>query len=145
MTMSLARIWGFDDPSLAYSEKIRIASSAARQIAYDYGYQKEPVATTVMKWGTKLDEGVLDGTTNPLHANHSGPTAVTDKLEEEHPGYLHFLYRYTMSVIGAKGTFDEITEIMNERSNTPVELRPSLNLHSKQVQRWWTKNKEHLG
>ena len=50
MTMSLARIWGFDDSSLAYSEKIRIASSAARQIAYDCGYQKEPVATTVMKW-----------------------------------------------------------------------------------------------
>ena len=42
-----------------------------------------------------------------------------------------------MSTAGLKATFKELTEIMNEKTQSPSEARPELELHYKQVYNWW--------
>ena len=51
------------------------------------------------------------------------------------------MYQHTASIIGLKGTFNEITEGINEISHSPMEEWTLMNLHPEQVQCRLTKNK----
>ena len=87
----------------------------------------------------KLDSGNLEG------AKRSGSTSYVDLIEERHPGYLHFLYRYAIRTYGAKSGFSLLASVMNEKSDTPGESRMSINLSRRQVNSWFLSNsgKEH--
>ena len=142
MAVSLVKLWGYEHPSLLFREKMRIASAAGKLIAYDYGFSKHVGCNSysVRRWCKSLATGVKSGTTRPLDAAHGAKQGISDKIEEDHPGYLHELYRYATSTIGLKASFDELTQTMNEKSNSPIESRPELNLHPRTVHRWWKKN-----
>ena len=140
LAVLLARLWGYDNPALPIREKTRIASAAGKLISYDYGFSKPIGHYSVCRWCKTLATRVESGTTRPLDTAHHGTQGLADKIEEDHPGYLHELYRYATSTIGLKATFDELTQTMNEKSHSPNESRPELTLHPKQVYRWWRKN-----
>ena len=140
MAVALAKMWGHENPNLTFNKRHEIADAACRQIAYDHGFRASSGSHILRRWQDELSNGLVSGARNPLKTNHHVPVALTVKVERAHPGYLHFLYRYGTSTLGAKATIEEITSIMNEKSHAPGELRPGLNLHYKQVYRWWKAN-----
>ena len=140
IAVSLARLWGYDNPALPIREKTRIASAAGKLISYDYGFSKPIGQNSVCRWCKTMATGIASGTRRPLDAAHHGTQGLADKIEEDHPGYLHELYRYATSTIGLKATFDELTQTMNKKSHSRNESRPELALHPKQIYRWWRKN-----
>ena len=141
LAVHVAKMWGHDNLALTYHQRRRIEDAACKLIAYDHGFGKSTGGSMINKWAQQLSSGVLkSGNTAPLKSNHKGRKSTTTIIEEENEGYLHELYRYAISVIGAKATFKDITDIMNERSQSPAESRPELNLHFKQVYKWWKDN-----
>ena len=75
----------------------------------------------------------------------AGSKNYVDTIEEQHPGYLHFLFRAAQKVKGSKATYTEIADYMNVKSACPSEVRPTLSLHRLQILRWFHDNngKEH--
>ena len=55
-------------------------------------------------------------------------------------GYLHFLYRNVIRTKGPKAIWKELAEVINLKSDTPAETRPSIDLSSKQVNKWFNEN-----
>lgn len=140
LAVTLAKLWGHDNPSLTYKQRRKIEQAACQQIAYDHGFKKSTGGHMLKQWEKKLKSGVASGETAPLTSQHKGSRAKTDEVDEQYPGYLHELYRYAINTAGIKATFNEIAESMNMKSQNPTELRPALSLHYKQVYRWWHKN-----
>ena len=140
IAISLARMWGYDDEILTRNQRLRIAKAACTQLAYDHGFPKVTGGSMMQDWIANLSVNVTKGDTQPLASGHKGSKSKTDKIEEEHLGYLHELYRYAITTVGVKATFMEIAEVMNAKSQSPSETRPELNLHYKQVYRWWKAN-----
>lgn len=82
------------------------------------------------------------GSSDHISRTATGRMSYTDKIEKDHPGYLHELYRYAVRMKGIRATFAEIAESMNAKSGTLIaeEERPSLSLHRLQVYRWFKAN-----
>ena len=141
MVLFTAKKWGWKDPSLHSKRRKRIARAACRQVAYDYGYQKELAAAMLPKWESLLhnaiDTGEVSDSQNPLSPQHSGTKAYCQKVEETHPGYLRELFRYAQRTKGAKATFKELADTMNLKSKVAGETRATLSLHELQVSRWF--------
>ena len=78
--MSLARLWGYDNPALPIWEKKRIASAAGELILYDYGFSKPIVHYSVCRWCKSLATGVESGTLRLLDAAHRGKQGLADKI-----------------------------------------------------------------
>ena len=96
MAVSLARLWGYDNPALSFWEKTRIASAAGKMISYDYGFSKPIGHSSVYKWCKTMATGVESGTRRPLDAAHRGTQGLADKIEEDHPGYTSMDYIGTL-------------------------------------------------
>ena len=116
MAVALARIWGLDNPSLTFMKRRRIEDAACRQFVYDHGFSKSTGGSMLKKWASTLTSGVKGGETDPLTSCHKERKSVADKIEEEHAGYLHELYRYAISTVGIKATFKELSDSMNEKN-----------------------------
>ena len=81
------------------------------------------------------------GTLPQFDSNHGGSLSYTNKIEEDHPLYLIYLWRYATATIGPKASFEEITSLMNRKSTATNDDRPSLKLQKLQVFRWFHKLK----
>jgi len=77
---------------------------------------------------------------NVCTPNNGGSVSSIDLLEDQYPGYLHSLYRYTTKLIRVKSSFAAIAIGMNMKSRSPGETRPSTNLSRRQVNDWFTAN-----
>ena len=140
LIVTLARIWGWDNPALGYRQRRRIEMAACRQVAYDHGFPVVTGSNRIAVWAANLSSGITAGETAPLQSKHKGRKKKTDLIEAKYPGYLHELYRYATTTVGVKASFEELTDVMNEKSASPFEARPAVNLHRQQVYRWFKLN-----
>jgi hypothetical protein len=62
-----------------------------------------------------------------------------NRVEAEHPTYLHHLYHRATSIQGDDATFFEVASQMNLLST--VDERPTMNLNKWSSLRWFKKNK----
>lgn len=137
----LAEMWGYRDGNKTWEARQRIAKAVCNQIAYDHGYPKSTGASQLGKWYDKAQKGIATGNARAMSRSFTHTPSYTDRIEKEHPGYLHELYRYAIRTRGILSTFSEIAETMNSKSATSEETRPVLKLHRLQVYRWFKKNK----
>ena len=134
--------WGLNHPSLAYKNRIRIARAAFRLVAYDNGFLSEFSVSSILQWDKEVIEQVKEGlstniiTTNTPHV----PTKYVDTIDDNHPGYLHSLYRKAINLKGPKASFLQLSVAMNSIGSVASELRPSLTLHRLQLNRWFCSN-----
>jgi hypothetical protein len=113
---------------------MRIAIAACRQVAYDYGFREALAYTSLPKWEAEINEAISVGVNqDPLSPQHSGRTSYCEQIEKKHPHYHHELYRYAIKTRGAKSTYAEIADVMNQKSGAPGEARETLNLHHRDV------------
>ncbi len=54
--------------------------------------------------------------------------SICKKIEDTHPGYLHYLYRQATKVKGPKAGFAELAHVMNEKSQVPSESHTSTDI-----------------
>ena len=80
MAVSLAKLWGYDNPSLSIREKTQTASAAGKLVSYDYGFSKPIVHYSVCRWCKSLATGVESGTLRLLDAAHRGKQGLADKI-----------------------------------------------------------------
>ena len=134
-----AEKWGLNDKTLTFKERMRIARSASRLVAYDNGYVSEFSISSILRWDKEVINKVKDGvSTRNINANAPHvPVKYVDVIENNYPGYLHTLFRKAIKLKGPKASFTQLALAMNEISNTVSELRPALTLHRLQLNRWF--------
>ena len=54
--------------------------------------------------------------------------------------YLHELFRYAQRIRGGKESFKVLADTMNEKSDTPGEVRPTIHISHRQLMVWFYKN-----
>ena len=81
------------------------------------------------------------GDTSKLAPGQRGSKSQTDKIEEAHPGYIRELFRYAQRTLGCTATFQELTNLMNEKSDAPGEARMTISLKEEVVRRWFVRQK----
>ena len=69
----------------------------------------------------------------PLSLYHIGTKAYCELIEQQHPGYLHKLFKYVQITKGAKATYKELADTMDLKSEVEGEIRATLSLHELQV------------
>ena len=131
---------GCTDPTLAWMQWSRIKAAVCRTVADDHGFPKASRTSQFKMWMNNFQSGVIIGDTAHLAPHHKCRTSVTNIIERDNSGYLHELYRYSISTLGVKFTFQEMADIINEISQSPNEVRPDLKLHYKLIYRWWKDN-----
>ena len=137
----LATYWGYRDPNLTANERMRISVAACRQVAYDRGFQKPLAHTQVSKWFCCLDSSLKEGKKlDPLSPSILGKKSYVQKIEENHPGYLHELFRYATRTKGANASFGELAKQMNLKSNVPGEMHPTLTIRRRMLSKWFDDN-----
>ena len=138
LAIHTAIAWGWLDPYLSYSRRNRIAQAACMQVGFDLGYTKCLAHTQLPVWYSKLNAMVRDGDSqDPMSPSHAGSKRYVSRIDKAYPGYLHELFRYAQLVKGSLLTFVELSEVMNAKSATPGENRPTLSLSRKQVRDWF--------
>ena len=102
------------------------------------GYCRKLAVTQLPIWHARLNNFVNDGeVADPLSPSNSGSKKLVELIEKEHEGYLHELFRYGQSTLGPLASFSELVDIMNEKSASPGEQRPTLSLSQWQLRRWF--------
>ena len=116
---------------------------AATIIFYDHGYRAVRGVSNLDKlWRRRLTVAYTNGDdVDPLRAKHKGSTAYTDKLERQHPGYIHKLFRKAQRELGNQATFNELANKMNRQSrisnnDLPNEL-PNTKFNTSNLYRWF--------
>ena len=71
---------------------------------------------------------------------HFGSISAIKMMEDDHPGYLHFLFRKIINLKGLNIGFQEIAHQMNMFSAVESEHRPTIQLSRQQVSNWFTVN-----
>ena len=135
--------WGWTDPKLSYKNKLRIARAVSQQVSYDAGYTHPFAHSQVMTWDKTVEHAIKNGTgevTSISKTNHKGSVSYVDKIDNNHPGYLHELYRYATKIVGHKSSFAAIAIAMNEKSSVSSENRMTLHLSREQVNNWFKIN-----
>ena len=136
MVLERAKLWGRNDPLLSAKERHRIAKAACNQVAYDLGFKSRLADSRLPSWNKQLMKGLEAGNPNPLSPSYAGKVGYLDSIDESHPGYLHFLWRYAVRTKGSTATFQELADQMNIKSGAPGEVRPTLSMHMLQLFRW---------
>ena len=144
MVLFTAKRWGYDNPLLQYSKRIRICRAAATQVAYDNGYPKMLSYNQVSIWISKVNNLIDNGKQNKdgdvLKSSHIGSITYVTKIETNHPGYLHQLYRYASKTIGSKSGFAYLALCMNGKSAIFSENRCNVYLSKDQLMDWFVSN-----
>ena len=132
--------WGYENPSITYSQKVGIAYAAASRVLYDHGYSRSIKYQAVILWGknttTKIDTGVNDPDLRV------GSISYVNEIEYQNPRYLHVIYYYSIKTYGAKSGFQQLLSAsMNQKNDTPRKHRPIINMSRQQLNNWFIANK----
>ena len=80
-------------------------------------------------------------TSNNYPALRVSSTSYIEEIESKHPGYLHYLYRYSINAYGAKFGFQLLSTSMNQKSDAHSEQRPTTNMSRQELNNWFIVNK----
>ena len=91
---------GWQENSIKYKTKQRIAVLACMQTAYDYGYVKPFSHRGLLHWYQILNRAIDSGKTNDKKSNtlstdNKGSVKYTDTVENSYPRFLHELFHYS--------------------------------------------------
>ena len=111
-------------------------------LAYDNGYLREFGTTSIKRWDTEVSTNTKKGVSSTLVGKHKYKLIgkYTDQVEENSPGYLHYLFRHAINVKGPKAGFAELAHSMEEKSKVPSESRQDIKVHRLQLNRWFIAN-----
>ncbi len=120
-------------------QKKRIAAVACAIVSYDYGYRNVLGKFWLEKWLNRVENSILHSSSTAITTNnHKGKTSYTDNITQQHPTYLHELFRAATNLLGDDATFARLTQQMNLQSEANENL-PTLRLTKLQVFRWFKK------
>ena len=104
--------------NLDHNLRKEVLKYSAMLLFYDHGYkQLSGISRLDKTWGKRLEKAYLGGSDiSPLRSNVRGPTVYTDKLQKQHPGYIHELYRYAEKAVGNQASHEVLAQCMNEKS-----------------------------
>ena len=139
--LTMAR-WGYHSGDKTFCERVRISRAAARLVAYDNGYTAEFSYSTLKTWDDTVYDSIITGkmasdVCTPPRAHRA---SLVDKTEANYPGYLHDLYRESISIKGATSSFAELADQMNALSRRTSDNRPALDLNRRMLNRWFEDN-----
>jgi hypothetical protein len=121
-------------------QKEQMALAACTLVCYDLGYKVITGKFGLATWIKQFKASVLNTSAlNMFKSKHRGSTSHTNRVETQHPTYLHYLYRRATSIIGNDATFAEVASQMNLLST--VDERPTMNLNKWSLLRWFKKHK----
>ena len=112
---------------------------ASKIICYDHGYA-QPCGVSNMQrmWEKRLEAAFDSGAdTNPLKALHKGRIPYTEKLENEHPGYIRELFRYAQNNVGSQARYEDLARVMNLKSEVDEKGRPVTCFSRDILMRWF--------
>ena len=102
-----------------------------------------------------MDHEIKNGTLDfklVSKTNHKGSISYVDMIDNNHPDYLHKLYRYTTKIVGHKSSYATIAVAINEKFSVSSENRMTLHVIREQVndwlRKWWKRvssNKNNPG
>ena len=129
---------GYSDDK-TWGERKRIALAACTMVAYDLGYRKVIGTRQVHEWIKQINKSArVNGTMNVLQNKHKGSTSYMDRVDANDPTYLFSLYRYATGLLGDSATFDEIADVMTQKSAAEQE-HETININRLQLLRWFHK------
>ena len=104
--------------NLDHNLRKEVLKYSAMLLFYDHGYkQLSGISRLDKTWGKRLEKVYLGGSDiSPLRSNVRGPTVYTDKLQKQHPGYIHELYRYAKKAVGNQASHEVLAQCMDEKS-----------------------------
>ena len=112
-----------------------VTRAASRLVAHDNGFSSEFSTCSILRWSADIDKKIQEGVSSTLIASNLYKKRIShvEKIESMNPGYLHFLYRHTIRTKGPNAIWKELAEVINLKSDTPAETRPSIDLSSKKL------------
>ena len=138
LVIHTATLWGYHDPAIPYKYRCNIAKAACRQVAYDHGYAHTLAHTQLPNWHARMIHSISGGeSSDPLSPSHCGSKSYIKTIEEHHPGYIRFLFRYAQEVRGPLESYQQLANTMNMKSSVPGEERPVVLLSRRQVSDWF--------
>ena len=88
-----------------------------------------------------IDFGPSTPSSTPLASEHKGSTSYHASIEQSHPGYLRYLFRYAQKIRGPLAIFTDLADAMNQKSVTIAD-KPTIQISRLQLEAWF---KEHGG
>lgn len=136
-----ALLWGWHDSYNTVSRRAYIAEAACKMVAYDMGFQRKLASTQLPIWYAKIYRAMLTGedADDPISPSYCGKKTYLDEIDKNCEGYMHELFRYAQSVLGPLASFEEISQLINEKSASPGETRPTLSVSKDQLTNWFKK------
>jgi hypothetical protein len=139
----VAHQWGYGWDDIGGKIKTRIADAASKLVSYDWGFIEQAASgRTVREWCQAIEQSLRMGPVpmgRVLATKPFGPQkgAYIVQIERKHNGYLHSLYRRAVRIEGAKASWDDIADQMNQLSSGRGESRDTLKLSAAQLRRWF--------
>ena len=123
--------WGYEHLLIIYSQQVATVSTAAKQVIYNHSYSRSVGYQGVMLWGNNTTMEIDTGKNDT--ALRVGSTSYVDGIEFKHPGYVHYLYHYSINTYGTKSGFKLLSTAMNQKSDAPSEQIPTKNVSKQQL------------
>ena len=143
MVILTAERWGFRANDKTYAERMRCLRAASRLVAYDNGYQKEFSTNSILRWEGKFKNEIENGVSSKCvgECNRKGSVSAVNIIKQQHPGYLHHLFRQAIKMVGLNAGFAELAQQMHLSSTSSIDPRPPVIISRRQLNKWFRNNK----
>jgi len=146
LMVHVATEYGYVESSPA--KKKEIATAACCLVAYDNGLLQPPKGTMLDKWVKQLDQAIKNpeefDLNDVLGNKKMGPKmgTYTERIEQQHPGFLHQMYRLACKEIGADSNWRDLADEMNVQSRKQEFVdadKPALSMSRATIRKWFLK------
>ena len=113
---------------MSYRSRLQLTRVAYCIVSYDAGYSSSFSHNQTISWDTCTKYVIKNGTVDLKYVNevkHTVNQSYVDIIEQKHKGYLHILYRYTITALGSEASFADIEDSINKKSRVHLESRMS--------------------
>ncbi len=132
-------LFGWDEMK-SRREKEHIAQTSCTLVCYDLGYEKITGKYAFERWLQKIKASITQSSAeNVLKSSYKGTKSQTDRISATHPMHLHYLYQWSVDILGNDTTFPKISTQMYLLST--VDEWPTVNFNRDSLRRWSKKNK----
>jgi hypothetical protein len=95
-------------------EKKCIVAAACSIVFYDYGYRNVLGNFRLEKWLNRVINNILHSSSTAITTNnHKEKPSYTDSITQQHPTYLHELFRAATNLLGDDATLAMLAQKMN--------------------------------
>ena len=130
---------------LSLENKQRITRVISILFSYDYDYRIPFAHSTIMVWDTSALYTLIEGhakVNEYLYFHNIGSTSYLNRIETQHPGYLHHVHRCDTTTLGVNSNFNALAIAMNQKSYIPSKIFTILYITRRKVNDWFVANKQ---